>query len=348
MLCTNCGADVPNSAPAPAQPAPVQAQKRKSNKTALIVVGAIVLIALLVAGGFVGFSVYRSSTYEKAMAMLQSGDYQGAYDTFGKLGDYEDSADQLRLAKQWLDYREARILFDTRDFEGALLTFQELGDFENSGDYVKACEMNLDYLQALSDFENSLYDEALVIFIRLTDEGFQDAKTWISKTKYTIADEKYQGGDLYGAYKGFKELGSYEDSEGRKEACTTAFPDTGVIYKDSDYGSTRSQITIDSSKSPSSSYFKIYHDTTLVAVLWINGGEKLTIDAPPADYSIKQATGDPWFGEEILFGDEGYYEVILFDGDKEYFTLSDNTIATISLSVSGANTGSKETDRTTF
>jgi len=314
----------------------------------LIAIGTVVLVALLVAGGLVGYGVYRSSTYEKALLMLHSGDYQGAYDTFGKLGDYEDATDQLKLAKQWLDYREARILFDTRDFEGALLAFQELEDFENSGDFVKACEMNIDYLQAVSDFEDGLYDEALATFTQLTDEGFQDAKSWISRTKYAIADEKFENGDLYGAYKGFKELGTYEDSESRKEACTTAFPDTGVLYKNSAYNSTRARITIDASKAGVSSYFKIYSDTTLVALLWINGGEKLTIDAAPANYSVKQATGDPWFGEEILFGDEGLYEVIFFDGNKDYFALNDNTSVTITLSVTGGNLGSKETDRASF
>ena len=295
-----------------------------------------------------GFNVYRTSTYEKAVAMLESGDYQGAYDTFAKLGDYEDSVEQQKLAKQWIDYREARILYDTRDFEAALSAFQNLETFEDAGDYVIACELNIDYRKAVTDFDKGLYESALATFIRLSEEGFQDARPWINKTKYAIADEKYEDGDLYGAYSDFKKLGSYEDSANRMKQCTTPLPSTSVLYKNSAYDSTRSFIAIDCAKVQYPCYFKVYSGTNLVAVLWINGGEKLTIEVPPGNYSIKQATGDDWFGEEILFGDEGFYGVMLFDGDNDYFSLADNYIITITISVSGGNIGSKETDRENF
>ena len=320
----------------------------KSKKGLFIAVGAVALTALLVTGGIVGFNIYRSSTYEKALAMLSGGDYQGAYDTFGKLGDYEDSAVQQRLAKKWLDYKEARILYDTRDFEAALVAFEELGSFEDSRDFVKACEFNIDYLQAVSDFNGGLFESALDTFTRLSAEGFQDARPWVNKTSYAIADEKHKNGDLYGAFSDFRKLGSYEDSADRMKQCTTPFPSTDIIYKNPEYNSTRSSIVINCSNNPHSSYFKLYNDTTLVAIMWVNGGEKLTISVPAGNYSIRQATGSAWFGEEIMFGDEGYYEVILFDADRDYFSLGDNVNATINLSVTGGNLGSRETDRNNF
>jgi tetratricopeptide (TPR) repeat protein len=328
--------------PAPAKP------KKKSKKSIFIIVGAVLLVALIAVGSVIGYNVYRENNYNKALEMLESGDYQGAYDAFGELGDYEDSADWQILAQKWMDYESAVALFDSKDYKGALLAFTALGGFEDSAEYITNCERNITYLDAIADYEAGSYDKALDAFLDLASIGFSDSKEWINKTKYAIANEKFEEGDLYGAYKDFKALGTYDDSADRMKGCTTPFPKTGELYHNGNYVSNRSAIAIDAGNALFVSFFKIYDGDKLVSTIWLNPGGKVTIEVPAGTYTIKEAVGSVWFGEEVMFGDEGDYKVLLFDDKKPYTVIGDNIILTITLSVSGGNTGSSDVPQNKF
>ena len=328
--------------------APEANVKKKSKKGIFITLGAVVLVALIVVGILVGYNVARSSNYDKALGMLQSGDYQGAYDTFGDLGTYKDSVDQQQIAQQNLDYLAAVALFDNKDYQGALTAFTAMGGFKDSADYVTKCQQNIDYLQAIDDYNNGNFDSALDTFSNLDLEGFTGASDWVDKTDYAIADKKFKDGDVYGAYLDFEALGSYSDAATRMKACTTPFPATGELYHNSKYVSDRSAITIDASASIIATYFKIYSGKTHVASFWVNAGDKITIELPPGNYTLKEAVGPVWFGEDIMFGDEGYYEIMLFKDNKDSYDLGDNVEATITLAADEGNMGTTDTDRTGF
>jgi len=332
----------PAVAPVPAKP------KKKSKKWIFIVIGAVVLVALLVVGGIVGYGMYQSNNYDKAMEMLKSGDYQGAYDAFGDLGDYEDSASQQALAQRNMDYLAAVALFDGEKYEEALKAFEALNSFKDSATYVEDCQLNLDYLAAVALFDDGDFEAALSAFIALSLVDFSDASDWVDKTNYAIADKMYKDGDKYGAYKAFRALGSYKDSKDRMKKCTTKFPKTKEIYHNDKYVSSRSAIAIDATNAVYVSYFKIYSGKTLVSTMWINEGGSLTIELPPGKYSIKQATGFTWFGEDIMFGDEGLYEVMIFSNNSKTYDLKDNIIVTITLAATEGNMGAENTSRDDF
>ena len=331
---------VPAQFPQPVAPAP--AKPKKSKKGLFIGIGAGALVILIVVGVIIGINVTRSNNYDKAVTMLEAGSYQEAYDAFNKLGDYKDSIEQKELAWTWLKYVAAKELFNGKDYKAAQDAFKSLGGFEDSANYVKLCEQNIAYLQAIADYEAGSYDKALDAFYKLAGAGFSDASDWVDKTEYAIADKKFKDGDKYGAYNGFKALGSYKDSADRMKQCTTPFPGTGELYHNSGFVSSRSAIAIDAVNLTYVTYFKIYNGTTLVSTMWINPGEKCTIDVPPGTYTIKRATGSAWFGEEIMFGEEGNYVVMTFEGGNDSYSLDDNKIVTITMAVaSGGNTGTK-------
>jgi tetratricopeptide (TPR) repeat protein len=313
---------------------------KKSKKGLFIALGAVLLVILLVVGGFVGFNIYRSSNYDKAVASFESGEYQQAYDAFDKLGDYQDAPWFKDLAQQWLDYQAAQALLDAEDFEGAKRAFEALGEFEDSTNLALLCQHNIDYLAAIDSYDKGDFDSALTAFSALASAGFSDASDWKNKTSYALAAGLYDAGDYYGAFKAFQALGSYEDSSTRMEQCTTAYPSTGEHYHNGDYVSSASAIAINSGNANYAAYFKIYSGSTLVSTIFLNAGGSCTIEVPPGLYGIKEATGDYWFGEEIMFGDEGYYEVMLFDGGYDYFDLPNNIITTITLSVTDLGAGS--------
>jgi tetratricopeptide (TPR) repeat protein len=210
----------------------------------------------------------------------------------------------------------------------------------------------MDYLAAIDAFENGDFEKALTAFDALASIGFSDADEWKNKSSYALAEGLYDAADYYGAYKAFRELGSFEDAAERMQQCTTSFPSTGELYHNGSYVSSSSAIAIKSGNANYVAYFKIYSGDTLVSTIFLNPGDSCTIEVPPSTYTIKEASGTAWFGEEIMFGDEGYYEVMLFDGGNDYFSLEYNIITTITLSVSdtdaGSSVGSEPTSRDSF
>jgi tetratricopeptide (TPR) repeat protein len=323
-------------------------QQKKSKKTLFIALGAALLIVVLAVGAVVGFNIYRSNTYDDAMAALNAKDYQQALETFEGLGDYRDAANLALRARQGIDYEAALALLDAEDYEAALGAFLELGDFADTRALATLCQQNIDYRAALDAFEAGDFEEALEGFADLAAVGFSDSSEQRDAVAYAIADQKFNAGDRYAAYQDFEALGSYKDSSDRMQQCTTEFPATGELYHNDGYRSSSSAIVIDATSSSYTSYYKIYSGGDLVSTIFLNVGGSCTIEVPPGDYTLKEASGTTWFGEDVMFGDEGYYELLLFDGNNDYFTLEYNVKVTITLSVLNGDVGSSPTDRMVF
>jgi tetratricopeptide (TPR) repeat protein len=335
--------------PQPQPGAPVvEAPKKKSKKKLLIIIGLVVLVIVIVVGAIIGFNVYRLNTYNGAVDDLYARNYQQAHDTFEGLGDYEDAVALMALAQKGLDYEAAVALLDEGDYEAALPIFRGLGSFENSVVLAALCEDTIAYEAAIDAFDAGDYEAAQVAFAQLASEDFLDAADWENRVAYAIAERKYDAKDYYGAYQDFAALGSYEDAAARMQQCTTPYPNTGEIYHNGNYVSTASAIVINGSNASYAGYYKIYRGSDLVSTIFLNPGGTCSIDVPPGNYTVKEASGEAWFGEEIMFGDDGYYEVMLFDDNNDYFVLEDNFRVTITLSVADGDIGSLPTGRQGF
>jgi tetratricopeptide (TPR) repeat protein len=328
----------------------VEQPKKKSKKKIFIIIGAIVLVILIVAGIIIGLSVYRSNTYDSAVEALYAGEYQQARDTLEGLGDYKDAVALMTLAQQGLDYAAATALLEAGDYEAALPVFLSLGSYSNSVAMATLCENTIDYEAATALLDAGNYEAALSMFTALG--SFEDSASLATlcenKVAYAAAEQKYNDKDYYGAYLAFAALGSYEDAAERMQQCTTPYPSTGEIYHNGSYVSSSSAIVIDGGNASYVGYFKVYSGSDLVSTIFLNPGGKCSIDVPPGNYTIKEASGDVWFGEEIMFGDEGYYEVMLFDDGNDYFVLEYNIRVTITLSVANGDVGSQPTGRQGF
>jgi tetratricopeptide (TPR) repeat protein len=329
-------------------PATVLGAPKKSKKPLFITLGIAAAVIVLAIAAAIGFDVYRSSSYSNAVANLEAGDYQAAYDAFVNLGDYENAPLLLARAQNGLDYNAAQALLDAEDYEGALAAFDALKGFKDSVDKAALCQNTLDYRAAIEDFEAGDLEAAFDAFSALTTAGFSDSAEWADKTAYAIADQSYEAGDHYAAYQGFKELGSYKDAAERMQQCTTPYPETGEYYHNEAYVSTSSAIVIDAANASYASYYKIYSGSDLVSAIFLNPGASHMTELPPGNYTLKEASGDVWFGEEIMFGDEGYYDVLVFDDGNDYFTLDHNVEVTITLSVASGDIKSSPTDREDF
>ncbi|MDR2587044.1 MAG: hypothetical protein LBC23_02120 [Coriobacteriales bacterium] len=331
---------------------PVREAPKKSKKKLLIILGSVVLVVLIAVGAFVGFSLWRASVYEQGVADLAEENYWEARDLLTKLGDYKDAQELADTAQKGLEYDAAIEVMDAGDYEGAKTAFEALGDFKDAADQALICQQNIDYQEATAAFEEGDFERAQELFADLASAKFSDAGTWRDKSTYAIAEKAYEAGDYYGAYQTFSGLGSFEDAADRAQKCTTAYPSTGVLYHNPDYVSNVSALVIDGANASYPSYYKLYEGETLVATFFVNAGGRCSLELPPSVYRVKEAIGEAWFGEEIMFGDDGVYTIMTFDGGKDYLALEYNIETTITLSVigelAGDAVGSIATDREGF
>jgi hypothetical protein len=161
-----------------------------------------------------------------------------------------------------------------------------------------------------------------------------------------------QNGDPYGAWKIFSTLVNFEDAADRASACTTPAPGTGELYHNSGYASSSVRLTFNGSGLTKPNYLKVYdaNNKTLVSTVFVNPDTNTTINLPSGSYTFNSAIGNTWFGETTMFGDEGSYRTLTFDGGSTTTTLDYGYVYTLTLNVGGGdgNVGSKSVGRGDF
>lgn len=124
-------------------PTPMEPEKPKKKKHTGAIIALVVVLVLLI-GGFVGYKLYtehvyqqNKADYEAAELMLEKRDYDGALEAFQALGDFKDSKKQAKALKELQEsYDEALELLEDRSYDRARTAFAELGDYRDSENYV--------------------------------------------------------------------------------------------------------------------------------------------------------------------------------------------------------------------
>jgi tetratricopeptide (TPR) repeat protein len=338
----------PYIAEAPITAAPVA--KKKSKKLPIII-GALAL-AVLVVGGIIGFNVWqentRSTAYNNAVELMGAGKYEEALAGLTELGDYKDAAVLVVDCNNNLSYNAAQALLDKEDYSNAQKGFQALGSFKDAPSKVLYCQNGLDFATAQEHYENRRFSDASLVFYELSAAGFPGADEWLKKADYALADKYLRDGKNYDAYLAFVALKDYEDSAARAEACKVPFPATGELWHNGNFASSAAAIKLDCSSVTGGFYYKVYSGEEHVSSIFINGGGVVTIEVPPGNYTIKEASGDLWWGDITLFGEEGNYARMTYSDDTDFFSLGDNEIVTITMNVSDGNVGEEVEDLSSF
>lgn len=350
----------PTAPTVPGQPVPVPvdvAQKKKNRKPLIIGISAALIIVFGI-GIFAGVQAFlegqRSEAYASAVALMDNRRFQAAYDGFVGLGDYKDSVGRAAWCEKGIVYEDAMDMKENKDYEDAIERFSTIGDFEDAADQVGNCKAWIALGEASELTDEGKYQEAADMsgdFANNTEVGFSDEYyTWSNRNDYGLADQKFQTGDYYGAYEAFLALGSYEDAADRAEACKQAFPGNAELYHNEGFSSSAGNLVFDGAASPNPYYIKVYSGETLVSTVFVNAGGSTTISLPLGTYTFKDATGDYWFGEGGMFGDDGYYSTMIFDGSSDVVTLEANMVYTVTLYIPGGegNIGGRTEDRDSF
>ena len=110
-----------------------RAAKQRKKAALLLLAGVAVVIAVLL----VVFQVIVPSVrYRSAEKLLAAGDYTGAAEAFGALGDYKDAKEQSKNAKEQsfpIRYPQAEALLKAKDYTGAAMTFGALDGYKDAG-----------------------------------------------------------------------------------------------------------------------------------------------------------------------------------------------------------------------
>ena len=160
-----------------------------------------------------------------------------------------------------------------------------------------------------------------------------------------------QAGRYFQAYSYFLES-SEEDAYDKAQACVQQWPDNGKVYHNDAYtgSATKLYITIESQDEGFASYVKIFAENgDLIYGLFVGGSGTVAAKLPAGTYTVRIGTGETWYGPLDAFGDEGYYETLLFDGGAEQVTLKSGYEYTLTINTStsdpeASGVGSEYTD----
>ncbi len=270
--------------------------------------------------------------YQAAQAKMEAGEYEQARQAFAQLGSFKDAKDLVAECQNTIDYNAAAGLMAAGSNAQARDEFLALGDYQDAPEQAAECQNRLDYDAALLLMNAGRYDEARAAFESLA--GYSDASPLAlecgNHVKYAEAEAAFAQGKYYTAHQMFNVLGPFKNAAERAGACIQPKPNNGEMYRNPDFGSKKVPITIKVGDQDMSMYMKIYSEGgALVSTVYIAANSKTKIKLPAGKYRIKAAYGYDWFGEEEMFGDLAYYELLVFE-DGELTAFSSKYIYTLS------------------
>lgn len=270
--------------------------------------------------------------YESAAKLMKAGSYEEAKQAFDKLGGFEDAQEQAQACQNVLDYDRAVALKDSGEFGQARDIFVALPGYEDADEQAQECRNQMDYDNAMGLMDAGSYQEAKDIFEAL--DPFSDSHTYVLRCQeymnYAEAEAYCDNGEYYKAYQLFLPMFEFLDSGDRALACIQPNPDNGEIYRNDDYAKKSCAVNIKLGDKGMSMYMKFYTaDDVLVSTVFVKAGAKTKVKLPAGEYRVKTAYGVDWFGEKDMFGDEGYYQELVFDSDNGLYKLSTRYIYTL-------------------
>ncbi|MBR2880589.1 MAG: trypsin-like peptidase domain-containing protein, partial [Oscillospiraceae bacterium] len=169
--------------------------------------------------------------YLDAHALLADCKYEEAKAAFAILGKYIDSAQMMCE----VDYRHAAQCAEDNEFDVAIALFAALAEVEYKDSAEKVYETRYKQgayiLYELKDFKT-----AQEIFKALQSEGYENAAGMINEVDYLWAWSYFESGEYIEAYKKFRDIKDYLDSNKAMEDLTELIYSEGQeLYRSGDY-----------------------------------------------------------------------------------------------------------------
>lgn len=127
------------------------------------------------------FNALLKIDYDKAISLMENGEYHEAYSMFlhlssqGYYGAY-DMCKKCEEAENDQKYQKANDLMNSGEYDVAIATYREIVDYLDSAEKIKECK----YLQACDLTKEGRFNEAYAIFSQIL--GYKDVSEIINKT----------------------------------------------------------------------------------------------------------------------------------------------------------------------
>lgn len=178
-----------------------------SKKKIGIIIGSVVAVAAIAIGVFFGTANMRA--YSAAKKTLNAGEYAKAAALFAALGDYNDSAEQVKAAT----YLQAKSMMDDGAYEDAADVFTGLGDYNDSAELAVECICQF----AVTQYDSGDLANAIEILKTIPDSD--KAASLLQSYQYELAGQYYASGAYKEAEELYSECSGYKDSDELAEQC---------------------------------------------------------------------------------------------------------------------------------
>lgn len=224
-FCNNCRVAVKEAA----QPSmvnhvrPSQPKRKKSKKSLIVILSSVAAVLALAACAAVYLVIEsnRASSYEEAVALMNSGKHKEAQEIFVDLGRYNNAEALLLECRMAMDYNAAKLLMENGDYMKAKPAFELLGAHGDSYEMAVECQLIMDYEAAKVLMDGGNYTEAKTAFLALG--RFRDSDAMVAKCQteidYSTATRHMESGDYEQARAVFVSLGSFKDSAQHAGEC---------------------------------------------------------------------------------------------------------------------------------
>ena len=183
-----------------------KARRKKTGKLAALAAAALALC--FAAFLLITKVVIPNSQYNKAVALLDAGQYEEAIEAFKALGNYKDAADRVPEAQaaqieaeNAAAYADAEALLAEGRYEEAIAAFEALGGYKDSQDRiaeVQAAQIDAEYAASYEQAEALLaageYAEAMAAF-RTIPNDYRDAEAQLQHCQIGLAEERFNTGN---------------------------------------------------------------------------------------------------------------------------------------------------------
>ena len=149
---------------------------------------------------------------------------------------------------------------------------------------------------------------------------------------YKKGQKYYKAGKYFSAYECFKKS-KVADAKKKAKKCIQKWPKNSEVWRSDSAKAKNMELTFIVDQPDDYAYFiRLYKSDKLVSCVFIGGSGKVKVKLPAGKYTIKDGTGQQWFGVKEAFGRSGHYETMTINGST-VVNLQKNHSYTISINI---------------
>ena len=166
------------------------AAKKKTAKILKIVIPAV--CAIIAVTLLTTKVIIPNSKYNKAVSLMEAGQYEDAIAAFEAMDGYKDSAEQIAKCEdakanteRERQYTEAVSMMDKGKYEEALIIFTQLDGYRDSTEHIKIIENEFTYQKAISLLNANAYSKDYLAHQKAYDlfaeiKGYKDVADYLN------------------------------------------------------------------------------------------------------------------------------------------------------------------------